>query len=269
MTTTAIQAETTARPEVLRSLDSIADEIRAAWDTTRSAQVNAWAGYFRTGHLLIESRDRFEEDDTAYGEWFTEQDFGFTTDWGRKLRVLAAHEDEAQAYLDTAVSRGDPQPGVNIVLREVVPSRKQQLLAKLREGPACLDDLSPELGHTARNRVGELTRDGWSISSRRCRRHAHDGQVAEYRLDSPVQGAPQSPGKPAPLPPSEAQRRRTQAAISKSDHRVVEFVRLLDATILIVQEDGGLALFSPEARRFIVPKLQTLIGLFTQEEGTS
>src|ERR1035437_6190167 len=107
--------------EVLRSLDSIADEIRAAWADTRSAQVNTWAGYFQTGHLLSEARDRFGVDDRAYGAWFDGENFEFTSEWGRRLRLTAEHETEAREHLATAVATSKPQPGLNAVYAQVVP----------------------------------------------------------------------------------------------------------------------------------------------------
>lgn len=68
-------------------------------------------------------------------------------------------------------------------LRPIEPTAPQavRVLAALRRGPSCLREFGQE-SYTARNRVGDLRKLGWTITAVPCRRHAHHGRVAEYRL---------------------------------------------------------------------------------------
>lgn len=64
-----------------------------------------------------------------------------------------------------------------------MPTAPQQIavLEALQRGPSCLHEFGP-VAYVARNRVGDLRRLGWRIVASPCRRHAHHGRVAEYRL---------------------------------------------------------------------------------------
>lgn len=102
---------------VPQTLPDIAEAIRSTWAATKDQQIAAWDGYFRVGHLLGEARSRFPED-RAFGQWFTAQDFGFNTEWARRLRLVAAREPEAREAVATAVATGEA-PGVNAMLAQL------------------------------------------------------------------------------------------------------------------------------------------------------
>jgi phage N-6-adenine-methyltransferase len=97
-------------------LDQIASEIHRIWDETKAHQVAAWEGYFSTGRLLTEARSRFPADQ-EYGRWFAAQDFGFDTEWARRLTLASKNEPQVRAFLATAVASNPP--GVNAVLNEL------------------------------------------------------------------------------------------------------------------------------------------------------
>ena len=62
-------------------------------------------------------------------------------------------------------------------------TQKQKVLAWLQNQPSvCIADLPLELGYCARNRIGDLRRDGYDIRGERCTRHSHAGPVFRYRL---------------------------------------------------------------------------------------
>ena len=68
----------------------------------------------------------------------------------------------------------------------IEPTGRQarRVLTMLRQsypGWACLRDFGND-SHVARNRISEMKSAGWAIEVRRCRRHDHEGQIAEYRL---------------------------------------------------------------------------------------
>jgi hypothetical protein len=56
----------------------------------------------------------------------------------------------------------------------------------------CISDLPVDLGYCARNRVSELKRSGWEITSEPCRKHSHAGHIARYTLLLPP-GIPSMP----------------------------------------------------------------------------
>lgn len=82
----------------------------------------------------------------------------------------------------------------------IEPTAPQQIqvLAALRRGPSCLQDFG-SAAYVARNRCGDLRRLGWHITAVPCRRHAHHGRVAEYRLPEGAYG--EIDGSPATDPP--------------------------------------------------------------------
>jgi hypothetical protein len=49
-------------------------------------------------------------------------------------------------------------------------------------GGICISDLPLELSYAARNRIGELRREGYAINSSTCHRHKHRSAVARYVL---------------------------------------------------------------------------------------
>jgi N6-adenosine-specific RNA methylase IME4 len=85
------------------SLDEIAADIHAVWAETKAHQIGAWEGYFRVGADLNEARSRFPSKN-KYGAWFDRQEFGFSTEWGRRLGKLSSREDEARALIATQVA---------------------------------------------------------------------------------------------------------------------------------------------------------------------
>jgi len=101
-------------------LDTLSAEIRSVWADAKAHQVNALKGYVRVGHLLDQARQQLRSDN-AYGAWFRAQDFGFTTEWARRLRQLAAHEDEVLGVVATAVATTTSLPGVNRMLEILRP----------------------------------------------------------------------------------------------------------------------------------------------------
>lgn len=98
-----------------RPLDELSAEIRTVWAEAKAHQIQAFEGYLRVGHLLDEAR-RHLPSDRAYGEWFEAQDFGFSTEWGRRLRRLAANEPAVKRLVASALTRGQQVPGVDRLL---------------------------------------------------------------------------------------------------------------------------------------------------------
>lgn len=105
-------AELAPRGVSALSLDGLADQVRLVWADTKKSQVAAWEGYLTTGHLLRSARTRLPSKND-YGRWFNDQRFEFSTEWGRRLIVLAEREPEVRELIATAVAN-DP-PGVNAV----------------------------------------------------------------------------------------------------------------------------------------------------------
>ena len=104
-----------------RGLDEIAADIHRTWGATKAHQVDAWEGYFLTGHLVIEARTRLPQD-REYGHWFEAQGFGFSTEWGRRLALLASNEDAARVAVASALATGEAS-GVDAVLEQLEPGR--------------------------------------------------------------------------------------------------------------------------------------------------
>lgn len=102
------------------TLTAVAREIHVTWERARQHQTAAWEAYFQTGRLLAEARAILSSD-RDYGRWFSDQDFGFSTEWGRRLISVATHEDSIRGLLATAVARGDEPPGVNAALLAIAP----------------------------------------------------------------------------------------------------------------------------------------------------
>lgn len=96
-------------------LTTISDDIKSAWEEARAHQVAALEGYLRVGHLLDQARSQLPSN-AAYGEWFTAQAFGFSQQWGSRLRSLARNEAEVLRLSTTAVVNGMDTPGVNRLL---------------------------------------------------------------------------------------------------------------------------------------------------------
>lgn len=85
---------------VVRSLDDIAESIRAHWSATEEDR-------FAIGRDLVEARERFPGD-TEFGQWFATQRFPFARSWAHTLRLAAEHEPAVRAALSTQVDSGKP-----------------------------------------------------------------------------------------------------------------------------------------------------------------
>jgi hypothetical protein len=114
LTTIAVQAD----------LAVLAGRIHSAWGTARTGQIQAWEGYMDVGALLIEARAQFPSD-PLYGRWFEEQEFGFTPQWGGRLRRLAEDRPAVVALLDSALSGSGKLPGVDTLLALLNPPTPQ------------------------------------------------------------------------------------------------------------------------------------------------
>ena len=67
-------------------------------------------------------------------------------------------------------------------------TQKERVLLHLKtQECVCVASLPMDLAYTARNRIGELRRDGIDIVGERCTRHSHKAPVYAYRLAQPVQ----------------------------------------------------------------------------------
>jgi hypothetical protein len=133
-----------------RSLDAISQEVRQTWAAAKAKQVEAFQGYVAVGKLLTEARAALPSDQ-AYGAWFKEQDFGFSTEWGRRLRLVAEHEDE---LLATAVATGEAIPGVNRMLEMLRPEAEPLV----PEPPASELEVKLQLFLKRSGELGELLR---------------------------------------------------------------------------------------------------------------
>lgn len=114
MTTLAVQAD----------LAVIAQRVRECWEQSKTHQIDAWEGYLTVGGLLIEARNQFPSD-PLYGHWFEEQGFGFTPQWGGRLRRLAEDRPAVVALLDSALSGSGKLPGVDTLLGLLNPPTAQ------------------------------------------------------------------------------------------------------------------------------------------------
>jgi len=88
-------------------------------------------------------------------------------------------------------------------------TQRERVLAILRAaGPrgVCLADVPGDLSYVLRNRVGDCSKLGYTITSQRCRFHRHRGLVSRYRLlegatdSGPTGTAAVSAPTPASLP---------------------------------------------------------------------
>ena len=98
-----------------RDPNEIAHDIRVVWQATRDHFVGQHEGYIATGHLINEAREVMPAD-RDYGAWFEAQGFGFTTEWARKLALIAKHQDKYREAVATAVATGTDEVGVNAFL---------------------------------------------------------------------------------------------------------------------------------------------------------
>lgn len=65
------------------------------------------------------------------------------------------------------------------------PSQKLRILTLLRaaaERGICISNVPLDLSYTARNRIGDLRKEGYVIESAPCRVHHHRAAVARYFL---------------------------------------------------------------------------------------
>jgi hypothetical protein len=98
------------------TLPEIATAIRSTWAETKDHQLSAWEGYFRVGRLLTEARAKLPRDQ-EYGAWFREQEFGFSTEWGRRLMMAAARESEVREVVASALAT--TPPGLDAALSQL------------------------------------------------------------------------------------------------------------------------------------------------------
>lgn len=136
-----------------RPLSEVAAEIRTVWAEAKAHQTAAWDAYFTTGRLLIDARSRFTSD-RDYGLWFAMQRFGFSTEWGRRLRAVAANEASIRASVAIAVATGAEPPGVNAALALV---SGRQISTGSTYGPAVTAEEVERRFAEARTRLGDLS----------------------------------------------------------------------------------------------------------------
>jgi len=108
-------------------LGEIAIGIHEAWDAAKESQLEAFEGYLKVGRLLGDARSRFTRD-IDYGHWFAGQDFGFSTTWGRRLRLLAVDEQRVRMEVESALATSTPIPGVDGMLRILAGKNDQSAL---------------------------------------------------------------------------------------------------------------------------------------------
>lgn len=92
--------------------------IRGVWAEAKGHQVAAIEGYLRVGRLLTAAREEFTSD-RAYGTWFREQAFGFSTEWGRRMRLVAAHPVEVANVVASALASGAALPGLDRLIEYI------------------------------------------------------------------------------------------------------------------------------------------------------
>jgi len=83
-----------------RTLDDIADSIRAHWQATEDDR-------FAIGRDLLEARAQFVGN-IEFGQWCATQGFAFTQQWGRTLRLAAEHEPAVREALQSQLCNGKP-----------------------------------------------------------------------------------------------------------------------------------------------------------------
>lgn len=115
------------------SLDELAADIHKTWAETKAHQVAAWEGYFRVGLDLLEARSRFPSD-PGFGRWFAAQGFGFSTEWGRRLRILAAREAEARTLLASRLASSVDEV-VALLKAGDHEEKRAAILAKIKAEP--------------------------------------------------------------------------------------------------------------------------------------
>lgn len=81
---TPASAETT-------DLGAVADEIRRLCATARRGSLEALEAQLARGHQLAAARDHLRTD-VAYGRWFKEQQFPFSTQWAWRMRRMVLDE---------------------------------------------------------------------------------------------------------------------------------------------------------------------------------
>lgn len=110
-------------PEVLGEdyLDELAAVVRAQHRRTREALGEAVDAYFAIGHALAEAR-RTLASDPAFGQWFANQEFGFTRQWAYVLRQAAEHEATVRHVLTTQVVTGG-SPNIKKAVKQAQAAR--------------------------------------------------------------------------------------------------------------------------------------------------
>jgi len=96
------------------NLRTISAQIKETWGAARQHQIAAWEGYLRVGALLVSAREQLPGD-REFGRWFAEQELDFTSQWGRRLMLVARDEAKVRPLLESALSTGDV-PGVDRML---------------------------------------------------------------------------------------------------------------------------------------------------------
>lgn len=101
----------------VRSLDEIAESIRAHWSATEEDR-------FAIGHDLMEARARFPSN-REFGAWMEQQGLPFAREMARMLRLGAENEPEVRAALATQVANGR-HPNFLLAVRTVLPPKPRE-----------------------------------------------------------------------------------------------------------------------------------------------
>lgn len=106
-------------PEVLGDdyLEELAAVVRAQHRRSKEAMGEALDAYFAIGAALLEARKALPSDN-AFGAWFREQEFGFTTQWAGVLRAAAEMEPQVRLAVETQVSTGG-SPNIKKAVKQV------------------------------------------------------------------------------------------------------------------------------------------------------
>lgn len=86
-------------------LDALAATVRDAYRRSRESLSDAIEQYFVCGQALLEAR-KLLPSDQAFGAWFDEKRFGFTTQWGRVLQQAAEYEGAVRVAVESQLSTG-------------------------------------------------------------------------------------------------------------------------------------------------------------------
>lgn len=95
-----------------RTLDEIAESIRAHWSATEEDR-------FAIGRDLLEARAQFPGD-REFGAWMRAKEFPFTQQWSHTLRLAAANEPAVRRVLTSQLVGGHRRPNLERAVRMAV-----------------------------------------------------------------------------------------------------------------------------------------------------